>query len=126
MTGYNRGDVILTLFPNADLMTAKKRPAVIGQATGLDTGLPQIVICAFTTNIARRGQPFRLFVAKDSPEGQASGIISDSVIMTDCLATVRLEFIYRKIGALTPTIMEKINTGLKTVLGLVAIPKPAR
>ncbi|MDI6791308.1 MAG: type II toxin-antitoxin system PemK/MazF family toxin [bacterium] len=107
MTNYSRGDVILTLFPNADLVTAKKRPAVIVQATGLNTGLPQIVICAITTNFARRGQPFRLFVAKDSPEGQASGIISDSVIMTDCLATVRLEFTYRKIGVMTAAVMEK-------------------
>lgn len=29
---YQRGDVILVLFPNSDLRTAKRRPALIVQA----------------------------------------------------------------------------------------------
>ena len=39
-----RGDVVLVLFPNADLRAAKTRPALIVQADGLTTGLPQVIV----------------------------------------------------------------------------------
>lgn len=45
MTGLERGDVVLVLFPNADLVTFKRRPALIVQADGLNTGLPRVVVC---------------------------------------------------------------------------------
>jgi mRNA interferase MazF len=38
---YKRGDVILVRFPNSDLKGFKKRPALIIQGDGLNTGLPQ-------------------------------------------------------------------------------------
>jgi mRNA interferase MazF len=34
---YKRGDVILVLYPNSDLRTAKTRPALIVQADDLHT-----------------------------------------------------------------------------------------
>lgn len=34
---YNRGDVVLVLFPNSDLRTAKRRPALVVQADNLGT-----------------------------------------------------------------------------------------
>lgn len=34
-----RGDVVLVLYPNSDLRTAKKRPALVVQADNLETGL---------------------------------------------------------------------------------------
>jgi mRNA interferase MazF len=37
---YKQGDVVLVLFPNSDLITAKIRPAVVVQADNLQTGLP--------------------------------------------------------------------------------------
>lgn len=36
---YSRGDIVLALFPNSDLRTAKRRPALIVQANNLGTGL---------------------------------------------------------------------------------------
>ncbi len=41
MTNYKRGMVVLVLFPNADLVTAKRRPALVVQADGLNTELNQ-------------------------------------------------------------------------------------
>ena len=35
-----RGDVVLVLFPNSDLRTAKRRPALVVQRNNLDNGLP--------------------------------------------------------------------------------------
>jgi len=41
---YSRGDVVLVLFPDSNLRTAKKRPALVVQADGLNTGLAQTII----------------------------------------------------------------------------------
>jgi len=44
MTNYKRGDVILALFPDSNLPTAKKRPVFIIQADNRQTNLPQIIV----------------------------------------------------------------------------------
>lgn len=38
---FRRGDVVLVRFPNSNLKTYKKRPALIVQADDLNTGLSQ-------------------------------------------------------------------------------------
>lgn len=38
---YKRGDVVLVLFPDSNLRTAKRRPALVIQADNLNTGLRQ-------------------------------------------------------------------------------------
>lgn len=46
---YKRGDVMLVLFPNADLRTAKRRPALVVQADNLQTGLSQVIVAMITS-----------------------------------------------------------------------------
>lgn len=48
---FKRGDVVLVLFPNSDLTTAKTRPAIIVQADNLQTGLPQIIVAMITSQM---------------------------------------------------------------------------
>ncbi len=48
-----RGDVVLVLFPNSDLRTAKRRPAMVVQADGLGTGLPQVIVAMITSKVSR-------------------------------------------------------------------------
>ncbi|HUZ08309.1 MAG TPA: type II toxin-antitoxin system PemK/MazF family toxin [Candidatus Paceibacterota bacterium] len=38
-----RGDVVLVLFPNSDLRTAKRRPALVIQRNDLNSGLSQTI-----------------------------------------------------------------------------------
>jgi mRNA interferase MazF len=38
-----RGNVVLVLYPNSDLKTAKRRPALVVQRDELKTGLPLIL-----------------------------------------------------------------------------------
>ncbi|MBD2149159.1 type II toxin-antitoxin system PemK/MazF family toxin [Pseudanabaena sp. FACHB-1277] len=40
---FKRGDIVLVLFPNSDLTTAKTRPAIIVQSDNLQTGLPLLI-----------------------------------------------------------------------------------
>jgi mRNA interferase MazF len=83
-----RGDVVLVLFPNSDLRTAKRRPALVLQRDDLNNGLPQIIVAMISSNLARRGHASQIFVSRDSTAGQAAGLRLDSVIMTDNLATI--------------------------------------
>jgi mRNA interferase MazF len=65
-----RGDLVLVLFPNSDLRTAKRRPAIVIQRDNLDNGLSQIIVAMISSNLTRRGHPSRIFVSRDSAAGK--------------------------------------------------------
>jgi mRNA interferase MazF len=114
-TTVSRGDVALVLFPNSNLSSAKTRPALIVQADKLQTGLPQIIVAMITSQMFRAEHPSRVTILLNSIEGQHSGLLTDSVVMTDNLATILRSAVYRVIGSL-PT--KKIDEALKHTLGL--------
>lgn len=110
-----RGDVILVLFPHSNLRTAKTRPALAVQADELQTGLPQVIVAMISGRKFRAGHPSRVTVTLSTPEGRRSGLLTDSVVMTDNLATITEAAISRVIGALP---MDKIDAALRHTLGL--------
>jgi mRNA interferase MazF len=61
---------------------------LVVQADGLATGIPQVVVAMITSNLARLGHASRVSVSLSSFAGVASGLLADSVVMTDNLATV--------------------------------------
>jgi mRNA interferase MazF len=95
---YSRGDVVLVLYPDSNLRTAKRRPALIVQADNLHTGLPQMIIAMITSNLGRAGHPSRIRLSLASDDGRQTGLLTDSVIMTDNVATVLEVEIDRRIG----------------------------
>lgn len=110
-----RNDVVLVLFPNSDLITAKTRPALIVQADDLQTGLAQIIVAMITSQMARAGHPSRVTVLLSSTEGQQSGLLTDSVVVTDNLATITLSAVQRVIGSLPAP---PVDDALRHTLGL--------
>ena len=112
---YKRGDVILVLFPDSNLLTAKLRPALIVQTDNLQTGLPQVIVAMITCKMFRANHPSRVAILLSTPEGQQSGLLTDSVVVTDNLATVIESAIDRVIGSIP---MTKIDTALRHTLNL--------
>lgn len=110
-----RGDVVRVLFPNSDLATSKRRPALVIQADNLDSGLPQTVLAMITSNMVRAGYPSRVTVLQTSPEGTGAGLRLDSVIMTDNLVTVANTEINSVLGSLA---MTNVDAALRHTLGL--------
>lgn len=110
-----RGDVVLVYYPNSDLTTYKKRPVLIVQADDVKTELAQKLVAMITSNLARAGET-RVIVLKDSDLGKAMGILRDSVVVADNLATVEDQIIDKKIGHCSD--MEAVDTALKKALGL--------
>ena len=111
-----RGDVILVIYPNSDLITYKKRPALVVQADGLATGLSQKIVAMITSNTSRVGAT-RIQFRKQSDEGKAMRLLRDSVVVTDNLATVLEREIDKTIGHCPA--MDSIDAALKKTLGLV-------
>jgi len=111
-----RGQVVLVLFPDSNLRTAKRRPALVVQADNLNTGLPQVIIAMISSNMARAGHPSRVMLTLTSAMGKQAGILMDSVIMTDNLATVRESEIDRVIGLIAD--MDEIDQALKHTLNI--------
>jgi len=112
---YKRGDVILAIFPDSNLITAKLRPALIVQADNLKTGLSQVIVAMITSNMLRVNHPSRVTILLTTSDGQHSGLITDSVVMTDNLATVAESEIDRVIGSIP---MIKIDMALRHTLNL--------
>ena len=86
------------------------------QANQLKTGLPQTIVSMITSNMDRSGHPSRLFVSAASEEAQRTGLLMDSVIMTDNLATVHESEVDRIIGDFPR--MNDVDAALRATLAL--------
>jgi mRNA interferase MazF len=113
---YNRGQVVLVLFPDSNLRTAKRRPALVVQADNLTTGLSQTIVAMITSNLSRVGHPSRVLVQIATSEGKQTGLLADSVIMTDNLVTVVEIEIDRAIGVWSD--MSSVDAALIHTFGL--------
>ena len=103
------------LFPNSNLRTAKTRPALVVQADNLGTGLSQVIVAMISSQMSRANHPSRVTIVCSSPEGQQAGLLTDSVVMTDNVATIVDSAIYRVIGSLP---MGDVEAALRQTLGL--------
>ena len=112
---YKRGDVILVLFPSSNLLTAKRHPALIVQADNLQTGLPQVIVAMITSKMFRANHPSRVPILRSNPEGQQSRLLTDSVVVTDNLATIVESAIDCVIGFIP---MTDIDIALRHTLSL--------
>lgn len=110
-----RGDVVLVLFPNSDLKTAKPRPALIVQMDNLESGLSQVIVAMISSRLFRADHASRVLIKLDLPAGKASGLLTDSVVMTDNLTTISEIAIDRVIGKIP---MGEVDKALKHTLGL--------
>ena len=77
----------------------------------MPTNLPQVIVAMITSNMTRAGRPSRITVLLSSEEGKQSGLLTDSVVVTDNLATVRYSEIDRVIGSLP---MEQVDKSFQT------------
>ena len=112
---YKRGDIVLARFPDSNLLSTTARPGVIVQANNLQTGLSQVIVAMITTKMFRANHPSRVTILLSNREGQQSGLLRNSVVMADNLATVAESAIDRVIGSIP---MEKIDAALRHTLNL--------
>jgi mRNA interferase MazF len=113
---YKRGDVVLVLFPDSNLRTVKRRPALVVQSNNLNTGLRQTIVAMITSNMSPVDHPSRVMLLLNSSIGRETRILMDSVVMTDNLATVLENEIGSNLGHLKD--MSMIDAALRQTLSL--------
>jgi mRNA interferase MazF len=106
----------LVLFPDSNLRTSKRRPALVAQSDRLRTDLPQTIVAMITSNMVRAGPASRVMVRAGSENAKGSGLLMDSVIMTDNLATIHHSEIDRVIGAFAG--LKEIDVALRVTLAI--------
>src|SRR3990172_1454801 len=111
-----RGDVLLVRFPFSSGSVAKIRPALVVQNDQNNQRLTNVIVVSITTTTHRSGHSTQLFIEVATPAGRQSGLLRDSVIACENIATVDHSLILRKIGTLPPDVMLKVNDCLKAAL----------
>ena len=113
-----RGDIILVRFPHPSGVRGKKRPAVVVQSNAYTSAIITVVVAEVTKNLIMANDPACLFIDINTPEGQATGLIRDSVISCLLLVTVYADTIDQVLGTLSPTLNQKLDDCLKAALEL--------
>ncbi len=114
----NRGDVLLVRFPHPSGGRGKKRPVVVVQADAYNKTLRTLVVAEVTTNLERLGDPACPFIDATTSEGQAAGVVQNSVVSCLLMATIKADLVDQVIGVLSDTLKQKLNVCLKAALEL--------
>jgi len=113
---YKQGEIVLVWFPDSNLITAKKRPAVVLQKDNLQSELDQLIVGMITSNLSRKGHQSRIYIDINTDRGKETGLLDNSVIMTDNIATIRSREIYKKIGKYSN--IPELKDAIKNTFGL--------
>ena len=113
-----RGDVVLVRFPHPSGQRGKKRPAVVVQSDAYASTVSTVVVAEVTKNLTMKGDPACLFIEVSTPEGQATGLLMDSVVSCLVLDTVYTDSVGLVLGSLSATLLQKFDDCLKVGLGL--------
>jgi mRNA interferase MazF len=113
-----RSDVVLVYVPFIGSAGGKNRPAVVVQCDSLNAAIRETVIAEITSNLAHASKPHQVLIDVATPDGAASGLLTDSAVRCERLHTVPQARVVRSIGALSPSLMQKIDAALKAALGV--------
>lgn len=113
---YRRGDVILCYFPNIDLETVKQRPALVVQDESIETEHKNQIVACITSKMVLANERTCISVKMDSDQGKNMGLLTDSVVMAENLATIDDQDINKRIGVCRP--MADVDQALRSILRL--------
>jgi mRNA interferase MazF len=105
-----RGDLVINSAPGD---YGKPRPALVVQSDLFNPTHASVVICPITTHLVD-APLFRLPLQP----GGGNGLKAESQIMIDKVMAVKRERIGRRIGAITPEEMARVDLALRTWLDL--------
>jgi mRNA interferase MazF len=110
-----RGDVWWATLPSpVGSGPGGRRPVVVLQTNGLiQTGIRTVIVVIITTNLRRANSPGNVWLPSFD-----SGLPQDSVANVSQVLTVDKSLLTDFVEALPPSLLSKIEVGLKLVMGL--------
>jgi mRNA interferase MazF len=115
---YRCGEVVLAWYPFASGAGRSRRPVVIVQNDTDNGRMQNTIVAQVTSTLHRSSEPTQLLIEVSTPDGRQSGLLHDSVISCNNLATIDESLIQRSIGRLPLQIMVKLDHCLKAALAL--------
>lgn len=115
---FQRGDVVIVLFPFSSGKGAKVRPALVVQNDLNNRRLSNVIVAAITTTTFRKDRPTQYLVELNSSIGKQSGLAIDSVVTCENLVTLEKSLVRAKIGSFSSLAMTAIDQCLKEALGI--------
>jgi len=105
MAKFSPGDVVLVRFPFADSMQYKIRPALVVYEDSTN----EYLVCQITRkNKSNTNDGY--WVAKDSKNGRAMGLETDSFLNLEVSIILRADFFFiKRIGHCPQKILEKVE-----------------
>ena len=102
-----KGKIVVVPFPYTDLTAIKRRPALILHETKYD-----IVIAYISSILPSVSSMEDVLIPQSSPSFIDTGLLSDSVIMLDKIATVEKSLVIRFLGEVDDDLKAEINPKL--------------
>jgi mRNA interferase MazF len=114
-----RGEVVMVNWIYSDQTGSKRRPALVVQADTFNQALDDTILALITGSARRRvGASTQLDIDINTPDGQKTGLIFDSIVQCENLVTIDQNLIYRMRGTFSAALMQKIDACLKAALEL--------
>jgi mRNA interferase MazF len=114
-----RGDVILVDYLFSDRTGSEVRPCLVVQNDRNNQRLDDTIVAAISSNTTHAAsEPTQIVIEVATPPGHHSGLLFDSAVQCENLVTVDCQLAIRKIGALPPALMQRIEGALKASLDL--------
>jgi mRNA interferase MazF len=104
-----KGKFVVVPFPFTDLSSIKRRPALVLHETKYD-----IVVAYISSVIPSATSSEDVLVRQSQASFALTGLLSDSVIMLDKLATVEKALVIRILGEVDDDLKAEINPKLAT------------
>ena len=113
-----RGDVVLVRVPHASGSRGKKRPVVVIQSDQYLGTLGTLVVAEVTSNLEMADDPACLMIEVNTQDGQATGLLRDSVISGLLIVTVYADAVDQTLGKLSPALLTRFENCLRVAIGL--------
>jgi mRNA interferase MazF len=115
---FRRGDIVTAGIEQGLGQPMKRRPVVVVQCDRNNARLTNSVVAMITSNTSRaQREPTQVLIDIATLEGRQTGLAHTSVVKCENLYT-KLQQDMRKIGVMTPALMQQVDEALKSSLEL--------
>lgn len=108
-----KGDIVLVPFPNSDLSTWKRRPALILHEDLIEN---ETTIAYISSHVPIIPAPSDVLITRETPSFNESGLKWNSVIKLNKIATIKTHFIVGLLGVADETLKAEVNRALDACL----------
>lgn len=115
---FRRGDVVLAWYPFSSGVGGKRRPCLVVSADRDNARLATVIVAQITSNLRAAAEPTHLLIEVATPVGVQSGLLHDSLVSCNNVATIETTLIDRAIGFLPAAVMARVDGCLRVALDI--------